>query len=65
MKVKELMNALSCCNPEAMIRLPQMDYGDRPEWFNLEAHHNVWMMDEDAEEDESSVSWVNITRIEG
>ena len=48
-----------------MIRLPQMDYGDRPEWFNLEAHNNVWMMDEDAEEDESPVSWVNITRIEG
>lgn len=65
MKVKELMNALNCCNPEAMICLPQMDYGDRPEWFNLEAHNNVWMMDEDAEEDESPVSWVNITRIEG
>ena len=46
-----------------MIRLPQMDYGDRPEWFNLEAHNNV--LDEDAEEDESPVSWVNITRIEG
>lgn len=61
MLVKELINALIYCNPEAMIRLPQMEYGDRFEWFNIEVHNNV--LDEDAEEDECPVSWVNITRI--
>lgn len=44
-----------------MIRLPQMEYGDRLEWFNIEVHNNV--LDEDAEEDKCPVSWVNITRI--
>jgi hypothetical protein len=57
MLVKELINALSYCNPEAMIRLPQMEYGDRPEWFNIEANNNV------LDEDECPVSWVNIIRI--
>lgn len=51
MLVKELINALIYCNPEAMIRLPQMEYGDRLEWFNIEVHNNV------LDEDECPVSW--------
>lgn len=61
MLVKELLQALSQLNPEAMIRLPEMHYGDRIEWFNVEVHNNE--LDEDAEIDECPISWVNITRI--
>lgn len=62
MQVKELLAVLSNLNPEANIALPDMDFGDRPEWFEVEVHNNE--LDEDAEEDECPGSWARITKIQ-